>query len=388
MFMKYINSFISKPANYLLIFAHFSNILFAQELNAETAGGTEAHFTLSGIDGSASYNETVCPGFTLCFDIFSFGGNQTHKADMHWDNGIPSAAFLVSNEDMPTGHFCWTPTQMDARSAPYSFHVTVKNATEEKVYTYQITVPLLRAEIRTTDISCYGNSDGATMAIVTGGSNSYSYQWSHQQAATSAVDGLGEGTVSVQVMDDYGCEATASARILSPMPLVLDAVSQHATCVSNSGQAEIIASGGTMPYSYSWLPGEGSSEKIDGLPSGVYTAVVTDANGCAAYKQVNISAVLPSDNSREQREMIAAESSVSSVLIYPNPTRNQFTVKNISGSTVTVTVVNSIGQNIYNTIHIPANLSAGISMDDQSNGIYLVKVAQQSTVETVRLVKE
>jgi hypothetical protein len=386
MFMKYINSFIYKPVNYILVLAHISNMAFAQYLYAGTTE-SNARMTLSGIDGSGSYTENVCPGFTLCFDLFSFGGNQTQKADMFWDNGIPSAAFIVSNDAMPTGHFCWTPSASDARTAPYIFHVTMKSAADEKTFTYAITVPVIRAEIITTDISCFGNSDGSAVVSVTGGSGNYTYLWSNNAETTVQVNGLNPGNYNVQVMDENGCEVTASARILSPKPLVLDAVSQPATCIITGGEAEITASGGTMPYTYSWLPGDASSERIGHLPSGVYTSVVTDANGCTAYKQVNISS-LTATYSEERKEMIASEGSMSNVLIYPNPTHDMFTVKNISDATVTVTVVNALGQVVYNTINIPANLSAGIPMDDQANGLYLVKVQQRSTVEMVKLIKE
>ena len=385
--MKYTNSFISKPANYLLVLAHVANLAFAQGLNAETINEPDVRMTLSGIDGTGNYNETVCPGFNLCFDVFSFGGNQTQKAEMFWDNGIPTAAFLVSNEDMPTGHFCWTPSLNDARTLPYVFHVTMKNGSEEKVFTYSITVPLLRAEIKTTDVSCFGNSDGIATAVVTGGSGTYLYQWNNKDESSATVSGLSAGNYTVQVMDDYGCEATASGRILSPKALVLDAISKNTTCLVNGGEAEVIANGGTMPYTYSWLPGDAISEKMDNLPSGVYTAVVTDANGCTAYKQVNVSTTLPSENS-ERKEMVASESTVSNVLIYPNPTHDRFTVKNISDKSITVSVVNSLGQSVYNTIHLPSNLSAAIPMEDQSNGIYLVKVQQLHSLEMVKLIKE
>ncbi len=386
--MKYTNSFICKPANYLILLAHFSNMLFAGNLNAESNKIEEGRFILSGIDGTSNYNETVCPGFNLCFDVFAFGGNQTKKADMYWDNGIPAGAFIVSNDAMPTGHFCWTPSLDDARTAPYIFHVTLKNGDDVKVFTYSITVPLLRAEIKSTDITCFGNSDGTARVLVAGGSGNYIYQWSNSEETTSSVLGLNEGNVTVQVMDDFGCEAKATTRILSPKPLVLDAVSHHVTCANNGGRAEVIANGGTMPYAYSWLTSTETSESLDHLPSGVYTAVVTDANGCTSYKQVNISTTMPDENSAERKELIAGENNMTNVLIYPNPAHDQFSVKNISDNTLTISIINSLGQDVYHTINVPANLSVSIPMDDQANGIYLVKVQQQAKIETIRLIKE
>gem|GEM_PF-6687921 len=366
----------------------FSTLASGQAANSETSNSQDLRFTLSGIDGTGIFQETVCPGFNMCFDIFAFGGNQTQKADMFWDAGIPGAAFIVNNEDMPSGHFCWTPSVTDARTTPYVFHVTLKTAAGEKSFAYTISVPLLRAEIKTTDVTCFGNSDGTASAIVTGGSGSYIYQWSNHGETKSSIEGLGEGNYTLEVMDDFGCETAASARIYSPQPLLLEALSKHTTCLINGGEAEVIASGGTMPYTYSWLPGEAATDRLDNLPSGVYTAVVTDANGCTAYRQVNISAALPAEDAEERKEMIASEAPMTNVLIYPNPTRGSFTVRNISDATVTVSVVNCIGQTVYNTINIPANLSASIPMEEQGTGIFLVKVQQHANIEMVKLIKE
>lgn len=115
---------------------------------------------------------------------------------------------------------------------------------------------------------------------------------------------------------------------------------------------------------------------------------MTDANGCATYKQVNISTTLPAESAAERKEMVARESNMTNVLIYPNPASDHFTVKNTSESMISVSIISPLGQDVYHTINVPANLSVSIPMDDQAKGIYLVKVQRQATVEMVRLVKE
>ena len=366
-------------------------MVFAGTLNAESTEKQSINFTLSGIDGSKNYNETVCPGFNMCFDLFSGAQDRSKKLTLIYDGNLPGSSFTTNLEKQPTGHLCWTPEAKDARVRPYEFSVSVVDEEDPSIRTtfnYSITVPLIKVDISTTDVTCYGNSDGIAIASVTGGSGNYIYQWVDHENNSSRIDGLGSGEITVQVMDDFGCEAKASKRILNPQPLVLDAVSQHATCLSNSGQAEVLASGGTMPYTYSWLPGDETNDRIENLPSGVYTAVVIDANGCSAYKQVNISTSLPAESAAERKAMVAGASNMTNVLIYPNPTSDQFTLKNISESTISVSIISSLGQDVYHTINVPANLSVSIPMDDQAKGIYLVKVQRQATVEMVRLVKE
>ena len=243
-------------------------------------------------------------------------------------------------------------------------------------------------EIQTTDVSCYGNSDATATAIATGGTGNYLYEWEGHEAYSAKIGGLCSGSVTVHVMDDYGCEATATNLVLSPTPLVLEAVSEPGTFGSTVGEAEVIADGGTMPYSYSWMPGDGTMDKINQMPSGVYTAIVTDANGCTAYKPVNISTAIPDGQSSERHDMIATSETLSSVLIYPNPAQDQFTIKNISEETLEVSVMNNLGQDVYESIRIPANLSVMIPLDEMTRGIYLVKVEQKTKVESLRLVKE
>ena len=36
-----------------------------------------------------------------------------------------------------------------------------------------------------------------------------------------------------------------------------------------------------LPYSYTWSNGQSGSSQLSGLTVGVYTATVTDANGCS-----------------------------------------------------------------------------------------------------------
>ena len=382
--MKYINSNSYKS----VIYAAVCSLFLAPSLKAETIDVLDANFTVSGIDGTSSYQETVCPGFNLCFDVFTFGGNQTAKAEMFWDKAIQGAEFIVSEDEMPTGHFCWTPSIADARTAPYIFHITVDNGVLEKVYTYSITVPVLRAEIKTTDVTCFGNSDGTATAEVTGGSGNYLIQWEGMETTSQKIAGLGSGLITVHIMDDYGCEVSAMNHVLSPKPLVLQAVSEPEMFAGMGGGAEVIAEGGTMPYTYSWMPGESSVEKIQQMPSGVYTAVVTDANGCTAYMPINISATMPENHSSERKEMVVTPASSANVLVYPNPAQDQFTIKNISEETISVSVLNNVGQNIYETIRIPANLSIMIPMETMTPGIYLVRVERNSNIESIRLIKQ
>jgi len=52
------------------------------------------------------------------------------------------------------------------------------------------------------------------------------------------------------------------------------------SCAPNSGSVTTNPSGGAGPYSYVWMPGNFTTQTVNGLPPGSYTVTVTDASGC------------------------------------------------------------------------------------------------------------
>src|SRR5205823_1764040 len=61
-------------------------------------------------------------------------------------------------------------------------------------------------------------------------------------------------------------------------------------CFGNSdGVAIASASGGTPPYSYTWITAPPQyTATVNGLPAGNYTVTVTDATGCAQVAIVTV----------------------------------------------------------------------------------------------------
>jgi gliding motility-associated-like protein len=52
------------------------------------------------------------------------------------------------------------------------------------------------------------------------------------------------------------------------------------SCAPNSGSVTTNPTGGAGPYSYIWMPGNYTTQTVNGLPPGSYTVTVTDASGC------------------------------------------------------------------------------------------------------------
>ena len=145
----------------------------------------------------------------------------------------------------------------------------------------------------TANVLCYGANIGAASSSVSGGIPPYAYSWNSSPAQTTAnAGGLSPGNYAVTLTDSYGCTATANATIGGPIAsLSTNLIAQtNVLCSGNStGAASISISGGTAPYTTSWntVPAQNGTS-ANNLPAGIWTATVTDANGCSTTRDVTI----------------------------------------------------------------------------------------------------
>lgn len=137
------------------------------------------------------------------------------------------------------------------------------------------------------DASCFGVADGRIRVNVAGGVPPYNLLWSNGTVGLLNSN-IAAGTYTVTVTDAVGCTATFQSSISEPTSISLVPSSTTATCGSANGSANIVAVGGTGPYSYAWSPIGGNAATATNLGAGSYTVVVSDANGCTEQMNVNV----------------------------------------------------------------------------------------------------
>ncbi len=147
--------------------------------------------------------------------------------------------------------------------------------------------------ISKTDISCNGANDGKAKVKVFNGISPFDYEWS---------DGIGNSygstsdeyertgmapldyTVTVTDSDVPPKIATAQVNINEPAAISLLLNATDLRCKEdNSGVISLQVSGGTLPYTYSWIGPNGftaTTEDIVNIASGNYAVTVTDAHNC------------------------------------------------------------------------------------------------------------
>jgi gliding motility-associated-like protein len=140
----------------------------------------------------------------------------------------------------------------------------------------------LSATTSTTDVLCNSDTTGTATVNPSGGVSPYTFNWDtspiqNGQTAT----GLAQGTYTIVVTDQNGCNYFTTAVVTEPPPVSAIISTTDVLCNGGStGTASVIASGGVAGYIYLWNPGLQTGTTANGLTVGCYTVTVTDANGC------------------------------------------------------------------------------------------------------------
>ncbi len=203
-----------------------------------------------------------------------------------WSNGASSATIL----NLSAGEYCLTLT--DAEGCTAETCVTVSGA-DNIVATIE----------NVTDVSCQGDQNGQIDLSVTGGTAPYTFAWSNG-ATTEDLDEIAGGEYSVMITDANGCSTETTVKVNEPEALVASISSSSATSCADmqNGSATAMAMGGTAPYNFVWSNGD-EGQEVEGLASGEYTVLVTDANGCTAEANV----VIDNPSSLEAEAFIETE---------------------------------------------------------------------------------
>ena len=137
-----------------------------------------------------------------------------------------------------------------------------------------------------TDATCNGLSDGAISLNISGGTGSYTVNWSNSTTGTS-ISGLPAGTISATISDGNGCSISEVYSVGQGQAISISQVVTNETVAGNDGAIDItVTPAGT--YTYAWS-NNAATEDIFGLTAGNYIVTVTDTNnGCTASASIPV----------------------------------------------------------------------------------------------------
>lgn len=136
-------------------------------------------------------------------------------------------------------------------------------------------------------ITCAGEANGRLEAMATGGTNIFSYAWNIGTLG-SIQNNLPAGLYQVLATDQNGCQGIAQQELVDPTPVVASVVNISdyngfgVSCANDhNGFIEVTGAGGTGTFYYSWTGHTETSNLLAGIDGGMYTATITDSNGCS-----------------------------------------------------------------------------------------------------------
>ena len=178
--------------------------------------------------------------------------------------------------------------------------------------------------------------------------------------------------------DQAGTIINESFELIQPHPFdVIVNVTDEVDSDSN-GAIDLLISGGTPPYTYSWSNGM-TEEDISQLSAGDYTLLITDANGCTYSVEVTV------DSRTNNIELEFVET----FTIQPNPSFDFMKVKIVLAEQVNgkLILLNKLGQKILSENIVSTDASIILNVSTLKSGIYFVRFETEKGAITKKVVK-
>jgi gliding motility-associated-like protein len=223
----------------------------------------------------------------------------------------------------------------------------------------------------TTTVNCFGQCTGIAAVTPTGGTASYTVNWSTGASSvltagqTSSLTNLCAlpTVLTASVTDSKGCSypATFTTVITGPTQLTITPTQTNVTCNGlSTGAASVGVSGSFPNYTYTWAPGGQTTNSITGQAAGQYTVTVGHNNDLC------------------QNTQTFTITQPASITI--NPTVTNVTCPGGSNGSATVSATGGTGAITFTWVApSSATISTTTSITGQPAGVYTVFATDNNT---------
>ncbi len=255
-------------------------------LSTDPVQSISSNATISTLISSntVSTSQTFCNGGGTAATFIGStptGGNGTYTYSWLSSTTSASTGFAVASGTTTSKNY--SPGVVNANT--WYKRVVTSGSLKDTTAALSITVDaVISATTSQTNVNCNGALSGATSVVVSGGTSTYSYNWTPGNPTgdgTASITGLSAGTWTCTTTDALGCTLATVITLTQPSILTATKSQTNVTCNgSSTGTATVVASGGTASYTYAWFPSGGSNATATGLLAGSYTCAISDANSC------------------------------------------------------------------------------------------------------------
>jgi hypothetical protein len=320
-------------------------------------------------------------GFIIAGRTNIFGGNKIYliKTDAFGNSGcnetnygpiITTPALTIQNHTT----FLGGTQQLNTQSITYGTPLN------DSSLCFQICS--LSVSINNTSIFCNGDTTASATTNPSNGTEPYTYSWSTGDT-TQTIYNLAAGSYTVTVQDSNACIISEVVTITEPAPVTATVcLNTPVLCHGEStGCAAICTSGGTLPYTYSWIPGglPDDDTLCSMLSAGCYTCFVSDSNGCSDTVVFCITEPPPLTDSIVSFDTPCYNSPSGIAAVYPSGGTGPYSYSWSNGETfwqtvyllpgtyyVTVTDSNECTVTDSAIVNSPSPISATITISDAS----------------------
>lgn len=305
------------------------NASVVNQTNVSCSGGSNGSITVS-ISGSAAssftYNWTPNVGNTATVSNLSPGNYSVTITDnfgcvatasttitqppvlnlslaatnVSCNGGSNGTITATTTGGTPTYSYVWNPSVgtgaavSGLQAGTYSCTVTDANGCSNTKTITLVQPTALSITSNVTQSAC-NQSNGAISVTGAGGTSPYTFSLNGGPFVTPGnFTALPQGTYTITIKDAFNCTANFPVSITDQAgPTVTLSSSLNATYHNRcDGAATVNVTGGASPYTYAWNNG-GTTPTIVNLCAGIYSCIVTDANGCNASVGVTITQPTP-----------------------------------------------------------------------------------------------
>lgn len=183
------------------------------------------------------------------------------------------------------GGFQQSPLFSDLPPGTYVAVVQDAAACTDTVVVEIISPDTLRLDLLSSDATCAGIPGGSIQSVVTGSQGNVTYFWSGPNGFDSDfpfVQELEAGIYCLDISDEKNCTQSLCDTILQPTTVEISTNISEPFCHDGTdGSIEVVASGGTPGYVFTWGNPQGAmGPLVQNLSAGIYSLTITDDADC------------------------------------------------------------------------------------------------------------
>jgi hypothetical protein len=216
------------------------------------------------------------------------------------------------------------------------------------------------ANITTTNVSCYGGSNGSASVSITGGTAPFNYTWSPTGGNAAIASGLTAGIYTATIMDSNNCVKTATVNITQPAPI-------NTSVSVNGGTLTALQTGAT----YQWYDCNNNTN----IPGATNQSYVVPGNG--SYAVIIIVGACSDTSTCQVITAIQSITSTNSIHLFPNSTNGYLNIKGLERDSK-IELYDAIGKLVM--FVTTANNEEKISVAELDEGVYLIRIISKEDV--------